>query len=178
MCVPISRAICRTKGAIVRGSGSQAGFQLIELMVVLVVIAVVLASAVPSFTTRNARARTEGAARDLSSRMQMARQLALTKRVPYRMVVDESNLEYYFERQENDSTWVADPDETYTVEGVDGFSATIGGSESEDEVFFETRGTIADGNAPAQFVFVSTNGDSAALSMVRTGRCTVRMSYN
>ena len=161
-----------------RGTRDQAGFQLIELMVVLVVIGVVLASAVPSFSTRNARARAEGQARDLSSRMQMARQLALTKRVPYRMVVDESNLEYYFERQDDDSTWTQDPDETYTVEGVDGFSATIGGSEAGDEVFFETRGTIADANAPAEFVFVSTNGDSAAVSMVRTGRCTVRMSYN
>lgn len=161
-----------------RRSGIQAGFQLIELMIVVVVIGIVLASAVPTFATRNARARAEGEARDLSARVQIARQLCLTKRVPYRMVVDEVNLEYYFEREENDSTWVQDPDETYSVDGVEDFSVTIGGSESATELLFETRGTLADADAPAQFVFVSTNGDSATVSLVRTGRCTVRMSYN
>jgi hypothetical protein len=55
------------------------------------------------------------------------------------MVVDAAHLEYYFERQDNDSTWVQDPEATYEVTGVEGLTTTIGGSVSEDELSERSR---------------------------------------
>ena len=154
-----------------------AGFSLIEIMVVLVVMGILLATAVPSLNERNARSRTEGAARQLSARMQAARQLAVSKRVPYRMTFEIEDRSYYFERQDNDSTWTMDPDETYSIEGVEEIETDIGGREGESHVHFETRGTIDDDDSPALVTIVSAHGDTARLSVVRTGRATVLMSH-
>jgi type II secretion system protein H len=155
-----------------------AGFSLIEVMVVLIVIGVVLAAAVPSVTERNARNRSEGAARQLSARMQIARQMAVSQRVPYRMTIDPAGGEYWFERQDDDSTWTMDPDRVFVIEGVDDVRTNIGGQEGETEVRFQTRGTLEADDSPALITIISTNADTANLSMVRTGRATVRMAYH
>jgi Tfp pilus assembly protein FimT len=146
-------------------------------MVVLVVLGILLATAVPSLTERNARSRTEGAARQLSARMQAARQLAVSKRIPYRMTFDLESRSYYFERQDDDSTWTMDPDETYAIEGVEEIATEIGGRVGESLVHFETRGTIDGDDSPALVTIVSAHGDTARLSVVRTGRATVLMSH-
>lgn len=156
---------------------SEAGYNLVEVMVVLVIAGILLATAVPSMQERNARSRTEGAARELSARMQVARQLAVSKRLPYRMTFDVDDRSYYFERQENDSTWTMDPDETYSIEGVEEIGTDIGGRVGESLVHFETRGTIEDADSPALVTIVSAHGDTAVLSVVRTGRATVLMSH-
>jgi type II secretion system protein H len=54
-----------------------AGFSLIEAMVVLVVLGIVLAAAIPDFTKSNRRRSVESAATTLSSRIQVARQRAI-----------------------------------------------------------------------------------------------------
>ena len=157
--------------------GSEAGFNLVELMVVVVVLGVLLATAIPSMTERNARNRTEGAARQLSARMQIARQLAVSQRVPYRMTLDLIDRAYYFERQDDDSTWTMDPNQTYSIEGAEEINTDIGGRMGETIVHFATRGTIDDDDSPALVTIVSSSGDTARMSMVRTGRATVRMSH-
>lgn len=156
----------------------RAGYTIVELMVVCTVIGILLAIAVPGFSTRNARNRTEGAARDLSVRMQMARQKAVSTRMPYRMTFDVSAKTYQFEAYQPDSTWAADPPEVFNIEGVAAMSSDVGGSIVDNEIVFETRGTLSSADSPVRFTFVSTNQDTAALSVVRTGRSTVTMSYN
>jgi len=94
----------------------RAGFQLIELMVVLVIFGIIIAVAVPSLTRRTTYHRIEGSARELSVRMQTARQKAVSRRVPYRMILNTPSGAYQFERQMDDSTWVQDPAEIYTFE--------------------------------------------------------------
>ena len=42
--------------------------------------------------------------------MQTARMQAVCRRTPYRMIVDRNGQTYAFERRQDDSTWVADPD--------------------------------------------------------------------
>lgn len=156
---------------------SRAGFNLVEMMVTLVIIGIVVAAAVPNFTERNERYRVEGQAKEVGTRIQLARQRAVAERVPHRMTVDPGDRTYYFERQENDSTWVMSPDIVYEVVGVQDMDVTIGGSQSETVVRFETRGTIQSEDAPIEMQFVSAKQDTATLSVVRTGRGIVTLSH-
>ena len=150
---------------------SNRGFNIVELMVVMVVISILLLVAVPNFAARNARSRAEGAARDMAARMQLTRQRAVMERVPYRMTISSSS--YYFEKADTDSTWTMEPDRVYEIEGIAEVQREIGGSVVADEVHFETRGTIESDDAPALITFISANQDTARLSLVRTGRAVV-----
>lgn len=152
------------------------GFNIVELMVVMVVISILLVVAVPNFAAKNARSRTEGAARDMAARMQLTRQRAVMERVPYRMTIDGSGGSYYFEREENDSTWTRIPDQVYEIEGIQEITTDIGGSELADEIYFESRGTVRSEDAPTLITFVSAHEDTARLSLVRTGRAIVELS--
>lgn len=156
--------------------GSRAGFSLVEMMVAVVIIGIVVAAAVPNFTQRNARYRVEGQAKEVGTRIQLARQRAVAERVPYRMIIDTGDLAYYFEKQEDDSTWVRSPDQVYEIEGVEELELTIGGSEAESIVRLETRGTIHSEDSPVEMRFISATQDTASLSVVRTGRGIVTMS--
>lgn len=151
----------------------RAGFNIVELMVVMVVMSILLVVAIPNFTEKNARSRVEGSARDLATRMNLTRQRSLMERVPYRLKLDTAGTSYYFERQDNDSTWTRTPDQIYQIEGVHSIDSFIGGSVVADEIHFETRGTIRSTDVPAQIRIISALADTASLSVVRTGRVTV-----
>jgi type II secretion system protein H len=155
-----------------------AGFQLIEMMVVLVILGIVLATALPSFVRRNEWNRLQGEAERMSARMLEARQRAVARRTPFRMVLDPAGQTYRFFRQDDDSTWTAEPAETYRAEGILELTTTLAGEEPPDsvEILFEPRGTIRDTDVPAVMRFVGTEQDTAILTVVRTGRATVRMS--
>jgi len=156
-----------------RSNNGQSGFNLIELMLVVAIIGIVMAAAVPNFSQRSAWYRMEGAGRSMASRMLWARQKAVATRTPYRLVLDREALEYHFERQTTDSTWASDPDEVYALEGIDDFDADINGSVSDDDIIFETQGTVADEDVPTVMRIYSTSGDTCSLRLVRTGRVTL-----
>lgn len=153
------------------------GFTLVEMAVVLIILSIILVAAIPSFSAKNARSRAEGAARQLAARMELARQKAIARRVPYRLVLDAGARTYRFETQDTDSTWAAEPDQTYEIEGVENLDCEIGGSPTADEVYFETRGTIRSEDSPTEIRFISALNDTATLSLVRTGRVSVLMSH-
>jgi type II secretion system protein H len=161
-----------------RASRSSPGFQLIEMMVVLVILGIVLATALPSFVRRNEWNRLRGEAERMSARMQETRQRAVAQRTPYRMMLDPSAGSYRFYRRDSDSSWAAEPAEYYEACGAFELRATLAGEDPIDsvEVVFEPRGTIRDGDVPAIFRFVGAEEDTAILTLVRTGRATVRMS--
>jgi prepilin-type N-terminal cleavage/methylation domain-containing protein len=152
------------------------GYTLIEMVVVMAVFALMLAVAVPNMTRGNSWRRVEGAGRDLAARMQMVRQMAVLKRMPYRMTLNREAQTYAFERQEPDSTWVAEPAHPYPLEGIHRVTSRIGGSASADQIYFETRGTVRTEDAPAEIDVTNENGDRAAVVLVRTGRVTTRMT--
>jgi type II secretion system protein H len=154
------------------------GFQVVELMVVLVILGIVLATAIPSFVRRNEWTRLQGEADALSARMLEARQRAVAQRTPYRLALDPASVTYRFYRQTGDSSWVPQPEEYFRAHGVAEFSASLGGWPPYDsvEILFEPRGTVRETDVPAVLRFVGTESDTAILTLVRTGRVTVRMS--
>jgi hypothetical protein len=110
--------------------------------------------------------------------MQEARQRAVAQRTPFRMTLDPSAGSYRFYRRDSDSSWAAEPAEYFEACGAAEITATLAGDPPIDsvEIFFEPRGTIRDSDVPAIFRFVGTEEDTAILTLVRTGRATVRMS--
>jgi type IV fimbrial biogenesis protein FimT len=150
------------------------GFTLVETMVVVVMLGLLLVVAIPNFANSNRRRRAEAAAEEISTTLQIARQRAIATRVPFRVVFDETEETYWSERSANDSTWVRDPDEVHTLPtGVD-WSPRAGGDLSNADVEFESRGTVLTADAPFVVNFTNAQGDTFHLSLVRTGRLTVR----
>jgi type IV fimbrial biogenesis protein FimT len=66
---------------------AQRGFTMIELMVVVVLVSIILALAVPSFTDTLARKRMEGVASELATDIQYARSEAAQRNAPVRIIV-------------------------------------------------------------------------------------------
>jgi type II secretion system protein H len=151
------------------------GYTLVEMAVVLVIFAIIVAVAVPSMSQGNAWRRVDGAGRDLAARAQMARQMAILKRTPYRMVIDRMAKTYNFERQVSSTTWVADPDQVYSLDDVFWVSTMVGGSLNGTQIVFETQGTLLTSQAPAQIALYDTHGDRSVVTFVRTGRITTKM---
>lgn len=151
-----------------------AGFSLIEMMVVVAVIGILIVAAVPNIAGSNKEHQVEAAANDMSARIQLARQRTLATRIPSRIVFDHDAGVYRFQRLLDGSTWTRDPDEDYAIPRGVGWSYAAGPDSSGNMVEFESRGTVAQADAPLSVVFDNDRGDAYALSLVRTGRVTVR----
>ena len=73
-----------------RKKSSDGGFTLIELMIVVGILSIIMAVAIPTITTWLPKYRVNSAARDIGSTMQMARLKAASNAVEYRVVINKS----------------------------------------------------------------------------------------
>ncbi len=155
-----------------RGAG---GFSLMELMVVLTVIGIVLGVAVPNFVRISRRDTVEATAYDLQRQISLARQKAVSRRAHYRVSINAEARTFQVDRRDNGS-WVPDPAETFSwcdrVEAL----VTIGSSSGNTDIEFEPQGTVVALDAPAVIRFVNAQGDTATVSLVRTGRLRISTS--
>ena len=151
------------------------GFTLAELAVVMVIITMVLAAALPNFIRRTTWQQVQGAAREMSTRIAFIRQMCVAKRVPYRLDLDRTDHSYYFERQNPDSSWVLDPNTVFQVSGAAAMTSTANGDPTQSQIYFQTGGTIQSNDVPLQVHFISARGDTGTVTLVCTGRVTVRM---
>jgi type II secretion system protein H len=150
------------------------GFTLIEGMVVLVIIGIVLAAAIPNFLGSKRRRQVESDAKSLSARIQIARHRTLATRLPHRIVFEPASDLYRIERLEDDSTWVRFGDDDYTIHPATAWAIDAGDDGMNYDVEFESRGTVLQEDAPLKVTFANARGDTFLLSLVRTGRVTVR----
>ncbi len=151
-----------------------AGFTLVETMVVVVVIGIVFAIAVPNLAQTNRGRRVEAAANDLAARMNLERQRTIATRIPHRLVLLPGSHAYRTERLVNDSTWAADGDSVYRIPAQVIWDFEAGGDPVNTDIEFESRGTVLAEDTPLVIHFADAEGDSATVSLVRTGRVTVR----
>lgn len=150
------------------------GFTVVEALVVLTIFGIILAAAVPNFAGSNRRRQVEAAANNLASRIHVARQRAVATRVPHRLVLEPSSHRYWTERMESDSSWTRFPDEIYTLSPIVQWRTEAGDDDENTDIEFECRGTVAEEDAPLLVTMMNAAGDSFSLSLVRTGRVTVR----
>ena len=153
---------------------SSSGFTLVETMVVLAVIGLLLAAAIPNIVQSNRGRRVEAAANEMVAHVSAGRQRAVASRIPHRLVIDPEQRSYRIERLLNDSTWTADPDMSYTLPPAVEWDYSAGGDAGNLDVEFESRGTVRDEDAPFLAVFANAQGDTFTVSLVRTGRVIVR----
>ncbi len=78
------------------------GFTIIELLLVVVIIAVIAALAVPNFGGTYARVQLRKAADDLAYHMRYAQSYAITKNTPVRLEFDSSFTQYWLTRRSGD----------------------------------------------------------------------------
>lgn len=156
------------------GRTGRSGFTLVETMVVVIVMGIVLAVAIPNFARTNRGRQVEAAANDLAARINLERQRTIATRVPHRLVLLPSDHAYRMERLENDSTWIADGESLHVIPTHVSWWFEAGGDDSNEDIEFESRGTVTEEDAPFVITFADAQGDSATVSLVRTGRVTVR----
>ncbi len=149
------------------------GFSIIEMLVVLAMLAIVLASALPGLARYTRHDRVRIGAEDFKSICMETREKALTTRSPHRVTYDPATRGYFVERFSEGSWSVTSTDTLFAPGGVS-MSGEGGGSGSNHEITFEPFGTVATDDAPAIVRFFNTEDDTSTVSIVRTGRITVR----
>jgi prepilin-type N-terminal cleavage/methylation domain-containing protein len=150
------------------------GFSLVEMMVVVIVVGILIVASIPNIAQSNLQRRVESAASDMSARIQFARQHTVATRIPSRLVLDRNAGTYHFESQATDMSWFRSPDEDYPLPHGVHWSCIAGPDSNGNVVEFESRGTAALDDMPMSVVFNNDRGDSSFLSLVCTGRVTVR----
>jgi prepilin-type N-terminal cleavage/methylation domain-containing protein len=152
-----------------------AGFTVTETMVVLAIVAIVLAIAVPNFVRFTARDKVEACAYDVERTLILARQKAVAKRRSYRVTFNVYDTSYYVERKEGVS-WVRDPDETFSLHPSVQLGVVLGGNPANNVLVLEPQGTVASDDAPGRMTLFNDRADSATVSIVRTGRIRTRVN--
>lgn len=150
-------------------AGRSAGFSLVELLVVIAMLSIVMAAALPNFARFTARDRVDGAAQEIQSALMLARQKAIAKRSLYRISLSGTPAVLLVERQA-DSGWVADPATPLTLNPTLQVEALFGEDPGNLQLLVGPQGLIEAVDAPAEFTVVNEQADSAVVRMVRTGR--------
>ncbi len=157
----------------VRTIRSQSGFSLVELVVVVLIMGLAMTAMAPQFARIWKRSDLEVVSGEMETTLRVCRQKAVLNRKPYRLTIDPTGKLYYAERRDSVGVWVLDPPETLKVERGIYFSATAGGATNNNDLFFETRGTISLSDSPATIRFWNTRGETLSVNVVRTGRVRV-----
>jgi prepilin-type N-terminal cleavage/methylation domain-containing protein len=145
------------------------GFSLIELLVVITILGVVLAMAVPNFVRFVARDRVDAAAQEVQSALTLARQKALARRANYRITLAGTPVVLRVEREQA-GEWIADPARPTTLDSELHAQTEFGGSPGNSDLIIGPQGMLLTADAPAEIILFNDRADTAVVRMVITGR--------
>ncbi len=148
---------------------NQSGFSAVELMVVVTIFGITAVALAPGFSRSWKRSALDSNAIKMETAMKLCRQKAIMNRRPYRLIMDPSDHTFYSMRRDSGGVWVMDPPETTFIKDQINF---ISRGDNHD-LFFETRGTVAASDSPAEVRFFNDRGETLAINLVRTGRIRV-----
>lgn len=142
------------------------GFTLIELLITLSISAILVSLAIPSFAGIGDRARLITATRAVASDLRTARQLAMAKGIPVRLVLEVGSDRYHLAFGEGDKAFgghdFKNPSEGFPGVRIAGFS----NSACRGTITFSSRGTTA----CATTIILSTASKTRSITVVMTGR--------
>jgi type II secretion system protein H len=142
-----------------RVRGDASGFTLLEVLVILVVFAIVLAAGTPAVTRAMAAASVDNAATVIAGDLEQAFTLAARQRAPVRVEFDASNKRYYIKNRAGTALRTRNLGATSDLE-----VETISPSASIIDVF-------PNGRASGPLVVdLARAGQSARVTMTRAGK--------
>lgn len=167
-------APARVRGGAPRAStpepvSPRGGFSLTELLVVVALLGLVMAAAVPNFGRLVARDRVDAASQEVVSALILARQKALARRTDYRVTLAGSPAVISVARLTDDG-WVDDPVRPLTLHPGIQATALFGGDAGNQELLIGPQGLLLAEDAPALITLTNDRADSAVVRMLRTGR--------
>ena len=145
---------------------SDSGFTLIELVLCLGITAILTLLAVPNFKALSAQFRLEGAVQKIISDLRLARQIAITNRIPVLVRLDPDQESYTLEKQEGSRSSIIfavdfkDPKEK--IQGID-----LVGSTKGNHLVFSPHGTT---NAWTTITLRNSLGKEKKITLIGTGR--------
>lgn len=146
------------------------GFTLIETVVVVAIIAILLAIAIPAILTWLPNYRLKSAAQNLYSDMQLAKMQAVKSNTTKTVVFKESEKKYekpdgtsvFFEETYNKDVWYGNGNATKEVDGGSFGGDPITYAGPDDRVVFNSRGmTNNTGNGGSGFVYLTNKKGTA-----------------
>ena len=129
--------------------GLSKGFSLVELLIVMALIAIIGAIAVPNFTKMRDNSNLREAAREISGDIQLYKQQAVAENRRYQMVFDVDNNEYTVQR-ETASGWENVIANKKVGAGYDAIKIIGNPTFASDTITFQTRGTTNAGTLEIQ----------------------------
>jgi len=147
------------------------GFTLIELIVVIALIAILTAIAVPSYQTFMVRSRLKGAARQVMSDLMNARMMAVSQNQKVKVHVENGGHTYEIWSDANHDGAVDDNEGVNISKDVqqDYYDVTLSTTSTTNDTIFNPRG------AASQFgtVTVTNSAGSKSIAVAISGRVAV-----
>ncbi len=150
---------------------NNSGFSFYELMVVIAIMGVVAAFAIPSMIGERAEKKLRGAVNNLKGDLNMAKMRAVKENVPVVVQFYEDHYEIFLD---DDSDWILDSGERRIRNRVlpAGVSINLGAPDffTDDRTRFNNRGTA---DNPGSVMLVNSNGDQRTLELNRLGHIAI-----
>lgn len=174
MSLSVGRGGSGVSGARTRYGADAGGFTLIELLLVVTIIAILTIPAAIFFTSFLTGQKLKGAAQQVTTLLNEARQIAITKNSAYRVEVDTATNTMRFVRTSNGVVWTGAGTDGQGYKRLENEARITAVSVSPPSyIIFNPLGTASGGNITVQ---ASEGGQSMRVVVSSAGRirqCTV-----